>query len=253
MNLRETLLRIPVSASLIHWRRAIMKRTKFRRDFANFTNQPDERFRTKWADRKPILDEATPFTGFDAHYIFHTAWAARQVARLNPPKHVDIASSLYFCSLISAFVPVAFYDYRPAKLGLSSLESGFADLSSLPFPDRSIQSISCMHVVEHVGLGRYGDPIDATGDRRAMKELERVLAPGGSLLFVVPVGKPRVVFNAHRIYSHSQITDGFPELRLADFALVPDFPRVELVENASADLADLQTYGCGCFHFVRPI
>jgi hypothetical protein len=57
---------------------------------------------------------------------------------LNPPKHVDIASSLYFCSLISALVPVAFYDYRPAKLGLSSLESGFADLSSLPFPARRL-------------------------------------------------------------------------------------------------------------------
>jgi hypothetical protein len=58
-----------------------------------------------------------------------------------------------------------------------------------------------MHVVEHVGLGRYGDPVDAEGDRKAMRELGRVVAPGGNLLFVVPVGRERVAFNAHRVYA----------------------------------------------------
>jgi len=47
-----------------------------------------------------------------------------------------------------------------------------------------------MNVVEHVGLGRYGEPLDPEGDIKAMRELRRVLAPGGSLLFVVPVGRP---------------------------------------------------------------
>jgi hypothetical protein len=45
-----------------------------------------------------------------------------------------------------------------------------------------------MHVVEHVGLGRYGDPIDANGDAQAIKELKCVLWPGGVLYFVVPTG-----------------------------------------------------------------
>jgi len=251
MNLRDTLLRFPPAAWLIHRRRAWRRWVKFKREFATFREQSDNRFALAWCDRLPFLDDATESTGFDAHYVFHTAWAARQVARIRPAVHVDISSSLYFCSLVSAFVPIAFYDYRPAALGLSNLSSGTADLMALPFADRGVASLSCMHVVEHIGLGRYGDPIDASADLRAMAELQRVLAPGGSLLFVVPVGRPRIVFNAHRIYTHQQIVAAFAELQLVEFALVPDFPRIELVPDAPPAFADSQTYGCGCFLFTR--
>ena len=252
MNLRESLLQFPPTAWLIRRRRAMRGWARFKRDFAEFSTRADGRFALEWERRQPCLNDATLSEGFDAHYIFHTAWAARRVAQLRPAKHIDIASSLYFCSLVSAFVPFEYFDYRPPTIGVSNLTCGRADLTALTFADCSVESLSCMHVVEHVGLGRYGEPIDPGGDLRAMRELQRVLAPGGSLLFVVPVGKPRILFNAHRIYSHAQVVAGFPELRLAQFALVPDFPRVELVENALAELADEQTYGCGCFHFVRP-
>ena len=105
-----------------------------------------------------------------------------------------------------------------------------------------------MHVIEHVGLGRYGDPLDPEGDLKAMAELKRVLAPGGSLLFVAPLGRPRIMFNAHRIYSYGQIREYFGELELKQFALIPDDPQEGgLVFEASEALADRQTYGCGCF------
>ena len=109
-----------------------------------------------------------------------------------------------------------------------------------------------MHVVEHVGLGRYGDPIDPKGDLKAMAELERALAPRGSLLFVVPVGRPRIVFNAHRIYSYRQVCGAFATLRLRRFALVCDDPEAGLIEDAAEDLANAQAYGCGCFWFEKP-
>jgi hypothetical protein len=146
---------------------------------------------------------------------------------------------------------VRFYDYRPAELRLSALSSDRADLLALPFPDGSLQSLSCMHVVEHVGLGRYGDPLDPAGDLRAMAELQRVVASGGSLLFAVPVGRPKVVFNAHRIYAAADVVGSFPELRLQQFALITDDPREGLVPDAGFAQADAQRYGCGCFWFRR--
>jgi SAM-dependent methyltransferase len=165
---------------------------------------------------------------------------------------VDVGSYLYFSTMLSAFVPIEFHDVRPADLSLPGLTTGAADLTRLPFPDGSVPSLSCMHVVEHVGLGRYGDPLDPEGDRKAVRELARVLAPGGTLLFVVPVGSPRIEFNAHRIYAWRQVLEAFPGLDLVDSALVPD--RAEdgdLVQDPPEALADRQRYGCGCFAFQK--
>jgi len=211
------------------------------------------RFPVLWRDRYPCLDDNTPTTGFDRHYVYHPAWAARILARTMPPYHVDISSTLHFCSIVSAFVPVRFYDYRPVRLDLENLETGVADLLSLPFEDKSLPSLSCMHVVEHVGLGRYGDPLDPDGDLKSAAELKRVLGDGGSLIFVVPVGKPRIHFNAHRVYSYGQVVDCFAGLDLREFALVPDDPKEGgIILNAPRDVADSQMYGCGCFWFQRP-
>ncbi len=50
-----------------------------------------------------------------------------------------------------------------------------ANILDLPFKGNSVESLSCMHVVEHIGLGRYGDPMDPEGDIEAIKELKRVV------------------------------------------------------------------------------
>jgi len=229
---------------------------QFEHEFITFKrlsdSASDKRFELRWEDRYPCLKEKKGALGFDRHYVYHTAWAARIVAQSRLSEHVDIGSSLYFCGMLSAFIRVRFYEYHPVDLRLSNLSLGQADLLQLPFTDATIESISCMHVVEHVGLGRYGDPLDPQGDQKAMRELARVLAPGGTLLFVVPVGRPRICFNAHRIYSFHQVREGFCGLDLREFALVPDDPaHGALIMNPGEAVVDAQNYGCGCFWFVR--
>jgi len=196
------------------------------------------------------IDEATATTGFDTHYVYHTGWAARILAKSRPEKHVDIGSSLFFVSIASAFVPMIHYDYRPPAFDMPGAETGAADLLNLHFADNSIASLSCMHVVEHVGLGRYGDALDPKGDARACAELSRVLAPGGQLLFVTPVGRPEIHFNAHRIYSYEAVLALFPDLELAEFALITDKrDGATLVWDAEPARVAKQRYGCGCFVF----
>jgi SAM-dependent methyltransferase len=169
-----------------------------------------------------------------------------------PAEHIDIGSSLYFASIVSAFLPVRFYDYRPPLLQLGRLQVGAADLFQLPFESDSILSLSCMHVVEHIGLGRYGDSVDYDGDLKAIRELKRVVKPKGQLLFVVPLGQSRIEFNAHRIYDYAHVLKAFEGFRLRDFALIPDSPtQGGLVQSASKEMCDQQRYGCGCFHFEK--
>jgi SAM-dependent methyltransferase len=221
--------------------------------FKKLSRNSSKRFSLSWKNRFPCLNDNTETTSFDRHYVYHQAWAARILASNKPEFHVDISSMLFFCSLVSAFIPMKFFDYRPPDLVLDNLECGHADLLSLPFPDESISSLSCMHVIEHVGLGRYGDSLDPDGDLKAMSELKRVLAPGGNLFFVVPIGGvSKIMFNAHRIYSYQQVLDCFPGLELKEFALVPDDPADGgLIINATREMLDAQNYGCGCFLFAK--
>lgn len=228
------------------------------RDFVRFRSlslAAKARFTLCWKDHIPCLSDKESFTNFDSHYIYHPAWAARILARSRSRQHVDISSTLHFCTIVSAFLPVRFYDFRPAGLHLPGLTSEAADLLALPFASESLESLSCMHVVEHVGLGRYGDRLDPDGDLKAIAELKRVVAKGGTLLFVVPLGgTPQIRFNAHRIYTYEQIVGLFDWFELRDFALVPDDVTGQgLISPATKEQADAQSYGCGCFWFVKPL
>jgi len=222
------------------------------KDFKLFKKlDKNKRFPVLVKDLYPQPFDKTILTGFDRHYVYHTAWAARCVKKINPLKHIDIASSLYFSSIVSAFVPVDFYDYRPAELSLSGLTSKHANLMKLPFSDNSILSLSCMHTVEHIGLGRYGDQLDPEGDIKAITELKRVLAPGGSLLFVVPIGnKAKIMFNAHRIYTIKMIQELFADFTLKEFAIIPE-RHGDIQINPDLNSLELGSYDCGCFWFKK--
>lgn len=236
-NLLKKLLRISLSPFILG-------------DYLKFYKNNDQRFRMSLKYVYPCLKDKTFKTGFDRHYVYHTSWAARRVFETKPTKHTDISSSLYFSGIVSAFVPVDFYDFRPADLMLSNFESGKTDLTNLHFKDFSILSLSCMHTVEHIGLGRYGDPIDPDGDLKAIKELKRVLAVGGNLFFVVPVGKPKIEFNAHRIYSLDQIKEYFKDFELIEFSLIPE-KEGAMIFGASNERVLEEDYACGCFWFKK--
>src|SRR4051812_41952893 len=203
-----------IKSVLIRFPKKCIRFFEYLSELFHFRKNNDRRFSVSMKDVYPCLSDKLKQTPFDHHYTYHPAWAARILAKTKPELHVDFSSILSFGSIVSAFIPVKFYDYRPADLKLSNWESGFADLTNLPFETNSQASISCMHTVEHIGLGRYGDPLDPGGDLKAIEELKRIVKPGGDLLFVTPVGKSRIGFNAHRIYSYEQIISYFSPLQL---------------------------------------
>jgi len=117
----------------------------------------------------------------------------------------------------------------------------------LPFANGSIASLSCLHVAEHIGLGRYGDPLNPHGTRKACAELQRVLASGANLYFALPVGKPRVCFNAHRVHAAERIVEFFKGLDLVELSGVDDSG--QYMEHVSLNKFNNEEYACGLFWF----
>lgn len=158
----------------------------------------------------PCLFDNTVQTPVDATYFYQDAWAAKKIFEIKPQHHFDIASSVKTVGIISQFVPTTMIDIRPISLNLDNLSFQKGSILELPFPDKSIESLSSLCVVEHIGLGRYGDPLDFWGSEKAIVEIKRVLKPGGTCLLSVPIDQDNIIyFNAHRAFTRDYLLSLF--------------------------------------------
>jgi len=218
-------------------------------DWRRYRSQ-EKKVSVGFADSYPCLTDRVASTPFDAHYFYQGAWLAREVRSVAPARHVDIGSSVMSIAVLSGFVDTVFVDYRPLKTNLGGLTSLAGDILQLPLRPGSLESLSCLHVIEHIGLGRYGDPIDVEGSNKAAVELASLLAPGGRLFLSLPVGRPRVCFNAHRVHSLEQVVAMFPDLQMLSFACVDDVGT--FADGVSESRVHNLDYGCGMFVFRKP-
>lgn len=199
---------------------------------------------------QPCLGDWRTHTPFEAHYFYQGAWLARRVRSAQIDRHVDVGSSVLTISVLSAYVETTFVDFRPLNVSLPGLTSLAGNILALPFSDNTIRSVSCLHVIEHIGLGRYGDPIDPQGSIKAALELQRIVSSGGLLFLSVPIGRERVCFNAHRVHSAETVVQLFSQMILVEFSFVDDAGQyhdtVQITDSNNLE------YGCGLFQFKKP-
>jgi SAM-dependent methyltransferase len=111
------------------------------------------------------------------------------------PRVVDIgyanAAPGYLDALVSA-APGEVVGLDLVEASVPGVRSVVGDLRALPFPDASFDVLLCVSTIEHVGHDNRvygaGDERDATGITDALREVRRVLAPGGRALITVPTG-----------------------------------------------------------------
>ncbi len=137
-----------------------------------------------------------------SEYFIQDLYVARKIHERQPERHVDIGSRIDgFVAHVASFREIEVLDIRPMRTAIPGVVFRQADLmadvqSAWPLCD----SLSCLHALEHFGLGRYGDPLDAQGSRKGLHNMTQLLRPGGLLYLSVPIGVERVVFNAHRVF-----------------------------------------------------
>lgn len=161
----------------------------------------------------PCLNDNISHTPTEPTYSFQDTWAAKKIFELKPKHHYDVGSSVKTIGILSQFMPITMVDIRPIKLKLDNLYFKKGSVLQLPFANNSIYSLSSLCVIEHIGLGRYGDELDSFGSEKAIYELKRVVEIGGVILISIPVDKEnKVYFNAHRAFTRDYILklfDGF--------------------------------------------
>ncbi len=205
--------------------------------------------RIRIIDTYPLLEDKTTTSTFDSHYFHQDRWAFGKILQSGVREHVDVGSRLDLIGFLTVICRVTFVDIRPLVSPVENLESKAGSILSMPYPDASVPSLSCLHVAEHIGLGRYGDPLDPHGTRKACSELTRVLARGGNLYFSLPVGVPRLCFNAHRIHDPRQIREYFAGLELVEFSGIDDEGRFH--RNITLETLAHAHYACGLFHLRK--
>ncbi|MCZ7590590.1 MAG: methyltransferase domain-containing protein [Gaiella sp.] len=102
------------------------------------------------------------------------------------------AEAPYLVALLRSGVELVGVDL--AERDVEGMERLVGDVRALPLPDRSIDQALLVSTLEHVGADNTGYGLAAESDPAsragALRELARVLRPGGTLLVTVPLGEP---------------------------------------------------------------
>lgn len=191
-----------------------------------------------------------------SEYFLQDLYIAQKVFAANPKKHVDIGSRVDgFVANVASFRTIEVFDIRPITSVISGIIFRSANLmnSSDEIVDYC-DSVSCLHALEHFGLGRYGDPIDPLGHVLGLKNIAKIVQPQGLLYLSVPVGISRVEFNAHRVLNPCNIVQlaEVEGLWLESFAWV-SAGKLNISENCQNDILELSksNYSLGIFSFRK--
>lgn len=172
-------------------------------------------------------------------------------------RHIDIGSRIDgFIAHVASYREIEVVDIRELDSteheNIKFTHANFMNADSIQ--NSIADSVSCLHAIEHFGLGRYGDPLDPHAHIEGFNQLLRILKTDGYLYISFPIGvKNEVHFNAHRVF-HPKDIFLWPyennKIELLCFDYVDDSGKL----NKNHPLNDgipIVDYGCGIYTFKK--
>ena len=187
-------------------------------------------------------------------YFHQDLLVAGFIYKNNPIKHIDVGSRIDgFVSHVASFRKILVLDVRPLSIkshkNISFLRADIMSKKDLPKTD----SLSCLHAIEHFGLGRYGDEINIDGHIIALKNLISMLEKGGKFYLSCPLTKKNQVhFNCQRVFHPGFIPNlkiVKENLKLIRFDYVNEDG--ELLSQKQYSEFSNNNYGCGIYTFKK--
>ncbi len=201
----------------------------------------------------PCLTDKFETSGTSSgHYFHQDLFVAQQVFRKSPLKHVDIGSRVDgFIAHVAAYRNIEVFDIRTNDTKIENIEYKQLNLAQETTYVEYTDSLSCLHALEHFGLGRYGDPIDVNGHGKGLNNFHKMLKTSGTFYLSVPIGPLRIEYNAHRVFSIRYIFDMIQDkFKLISFSYVNDagyfYKNVKLTEKEIQTNVNCK-FGCGIF------
>ena len=141
----------------------------------------------------PILLDRNLEAASLGEYFWQDLFVAKEIIAHNPIRHVDVGSRIDgFIAHLACVRKVEVFDIRPLTSEIQNVEFTQWDITDPnPTLNGSADCVSCLHTLEHIGLGRYGDKLDPDGWKIGLKSLVDLVAWGGGYGY-----RCRSVFNA---------------------------------------------------------
>jgi len=200
-----------------------------------------------WGRSFPIFGEWSESSGSLGAYFHQDLLVARWIMDAGASRHVDVGSRIDgFVGHLSLFREVEVLDIRRQLIPVQNVVFHQLDLmEELPEEWReATPSLSCLHTIEHFGLGRYGDTVDPDGHLKGLEQLKKLVAPGGLLYLSTPIGPQRVEFNAHRVFALATVLGWFANgWEVERLAVIDDSERVH-EDLKMSDPAVATNFGC---------
>lgn len=189
-------------------------------------------------------------------YFWQDLIVSQMIFSSNPLKHVDVGSRIDgFVAHIASYRQIEVFDIRSVPIQIPGVNFRQVDfMQSANKMSECCDSLSCLHVLEHFGLGRYGDKVDPEGFKKGIENIARLIKCGGVFYLSVPIGLERVEFNAHRIFNPSDIVRicGGSGLGFKSVTIIKDgYPKVTCLNMAAVDQFSKEYYSLGVFVFVK--
>jgi SAM-dependent methyltransferase len=203
------------------------------------------------ADRHEAGGSAT------GHYFHQDLLVARRVFERKPERHVDVGSRVDgFVAHVAVFREIEVFDIRKVDASVQNIKFVQRDFMNEDAVEQLYcDSLSCLHALEHFGLGRYGDTLDLEGYKKGFRAISRMLKPDGILYLSVPIGRERIEFNGQRVFSIKRVLEmAAGQYELIAFSHVDDdgeLHEFNSVPRGFESIDQQMEFGCGIFELKK--
>lgn len=188
-------------------------------------------------------------------YFYQDLFVAQMIFADKPKILADVGSRVDgFVSNIASFKEITVFDIRELPDKINNVTFFKQDITLPVDNTQRFDLVTCLHALEHFGLGRYGDPIVKDAVHRGIEGLVNLVKDNGMLIISTSTGRERIEFNADWVFDAQKLCGIFDLLNLkleAVFKFNPQDKNFEFVNPEDITQLSNNDYNLTVFKLLK--